>query len=458
MSFPDSAREAAARLITCVDALQQEHMIDEPLAEELVDRLEAVSTTPESAAAACELIWQHRELLVRPLVQRGQLAVSRLRLSAGEAWTALPTTLRAVAGAINTGYAGGWAAMDGQRLWLPDHLIHHAMLDLEVGHNGLWPHCTTDPDTQDEAGNSVYEAGGTFAFRVWQERVLTELNGGERPERAWIHQPGAAWIQPGVALQRAALEAKPGGLDLWTIGSREAALSAAVALPTDRPWWTAGWPAEMPRRALQWMEHAQAHPNRLGSWQPTLCPAPDTSPFGSQAMLWLEDPTRTPGQAVAEAALDMVTDDPGDYQRNDGDWWLFMLPMPFSAEAPLWMDAAERPAIQLDTMAALLAERQQVPSWQHVQRGQVCMGCDLLRWGLGHLVLSGAGCLWTEPGNRYLGDWWFSLPSDEPPPTLNGQARCRPVPTEVILRNMVTPSPCEHYGDGFTLDQPAAAE
>ena len=166
MSWPDSTTLAAERLAGCLDHLAQQHLVDAQVSTDLSARLQAVSEEPESAAQACELIWKHREILVRPLVQQGQLALSRLRIGAGEAWTALPTTLRAVAGAIDSGYAEGWAAMDGQRLWIPDHLLHHAMLDLEVGHLGTWPLFESDPHAQ-----QLFD-GHTppHPFRIWQER------------------------------------------------------------------------------------------------------------------------------------------------------------------------------------------------------------------------------------------------------------------------------------------------
>ncbi len=449
MSWPDSTTQAAERLAGCLDHLAQQHLVDAQVCADLSARLQAVTEEPESASQACDLIWKHREILVRPLVQQGQLALSRLRIGAGDNWTALPTTLRSVAGAIESGYAEGWAAMDGQRLWIPDHLLHHAMLDLEVGHLGTWPLFESDPHAQ-----QLFEGlTPPHPFRIWQDRVLTFLNGGERLERAWLHQPGSAWIQPAVAIQRSALEGLPGGGELWAAGSRDASLSATVALPTDRPWWMAGWPEGMPRRTLQWMEHAQGLQHH-GSWQAMLCPAPGHAPFATQALLWLADPSRTPAQAVADTIVEMIFDDPGESERNDGDWWLFKLPMPFSDGAPLWLNPQEQPFVQLDTLGELLSERRQVPTWHHLQRGQVCLGSDLLRWGLGHLVLSGSAAVWTEPGNRYVGDWWFSVAQDEPPPASAGGLRCRPVPTELLLKAMTTPSPGEAHGDGFSLTQP----
>ena len=193
---------------------------------------------------------------------------SHCRLAAGANWRGIATMTRGLArhlasrsepaGEQGAGSAGraqaagaGSVAIDGERLWLADHLLYACQDDLEVGLDCRFYGCARDPDLH---GISAQRYRWSFAQKRWYV-LMAGLTPPEVPQAGWISSPRWLFPLPAHALPRAAL-AGPLGERLWRAGLAAAESCPASVSAHPQPWWQDHGLVPAPAWAGRWAARA----------------------------------------------------------------------------------------------------------------------------------------------------------------------------------------------------------
>ncbi len=277
MSEPSSLLPEDAPRAAVIRSLQSWLARRQPISEfSMGGRLEstliaaAAEGGPGSWDRLCEIV--HANGLFLDMLATAPGLWSHCRLAAGPAWNGISTMTRGLIRHLATDLGrradlgGRWdaqgvgcVAIDGERLWLADHLLYPCQDDLETGLDCRFYGCARDPHLN---GIAEQRHQWSYAQKRWFS-ALAGLGPGELPEAGWISSPRWLFPLPAHALPRRALSS--------ALGQRllSAALTAADGCATSvssrpRPWWSDHRLELDPEQAGRWAIQLAQREQRSG--------------------------------------------------------------------------------------------------------------------------------------------------------------------------------------------------